>query len=426
VISGFPFATRRASIGAMLRIGWTVLLLSSGCDCHGWIVPEPSDGRDGSTLVADASGGSSADSGPRFPAGDAGDGDAGDAGDSGSCGGTPWDVAGAWTHERIDEVTNPGPVAVRTSMAVDAEGAVHLSYSNGDLRYATNASGAWVIEIVDPGPSGWSGTSLALGGDGTVRIAYHQGGGEDDEIRYASNASGAWSIETVGEGQQPDIALDEAGAAHLVYVGDWRIEHATNAAGDWRIETVSDEWDQMPSVAVGADGAVHAFADSAGGLHHFTKSAEGGEWSSETVVEDRSGFRDAAVDSCGRLHVAYENEDDERGLQYAVQEAGGGAWTVEPVKVFPSGHYVSLSLDAGNRAHIAFQAGLDGHVEYATNAGGDWRVEVVDPGEGSGNCIALGLGADAAWVAYYDIGDFAAGAERVNELRISRRDAVAK
>ena len=62
-----------------------------------------------------------------------------------------------------------------TSLGVDGAGKVHISYydvSNGDLKYATDASGAWKTYTVDAaGDVGWN-TSLALDGAGKVHITY--------------------------------------------------------------------------------------------------------------------------------------------------------------------------------------------------------------------------------------------------------------
>jgi hypothetical protein len=77
-----------------------------------------------------------------------------------------------------------------TSLALDAEGKAHISYLdpidsiNGNLKYATNKSDAWVTETVDC--TGFVGAyaSLALDGAGTPHISYYDQTTYD--LKYAS------------------------------------------------------------------------------------------------------------------------------------------------------------------------------------------------------------------------------------------------
>ena len=54
-----------------------------------------------------------------------------------------------WQYETVD---NSSSVGENASITLDSSGKVHISYfdyTNGDLKYATNASGAWVTIVVD-------------------------------------------------------------------------------------------------------------------------------------------------------------------------------------------------------------------------------------------------------------------------------------
>ena len=105
------------------------------------------------------------------------DGDGYDSEDSGGddCDDTdpgihPGAPDGTWILSTLDAEGNNG---LDTSLAVDADGAVHVSYHDStdeDLRYATNASGEWTIEVVDE--EGWTGihTSLVLDDDDAERV----------------------------------------------------------------------------------------------------------------------------------------------------------------------------------------------------------------------------------------------------------------
>ena len=63
----------------------------------------------------------------------------------------------AWDIVTVDSTGNVGEY---TSIAVDDSGKVHISYldrTNMDLKYAANASGAWVTETVTR-PEMWEAT----------------------------------------------------------------------------------------------------------------------------------------------------------------------------------------------------------------------------------------------------------------------------
>lgn len=85
-----------------------------------------------------------------------------------------YDVS-TWQYETVD---SPPGACYHTSLALDSSDNAHISYydsTSGDLKYATNASGSWVIETVDNvGDEGYVGryTSLGLDSSDKVHISY--------------------------------------------------------------------------------------------------------------------------------------------------------------------------------------------------------------------------------------------------------------
>jgi hypothetical protein len=74
---------------------------------------------------------------------------------------------------------------------VDSNKRVHISYldfaNGGDLEYATNVSGSWVIQTVDSdGDVGWY-NSIAVDSNNKAHISYYDGTNFD--LKYATNAS---------------------------------------------------------------------------------------------------------------------------------------------------------------------------------------------------------------------------------------------
>ena len=84
-----------------------------------------------------------------------------------------------WSISTIDSTGNVGDY---TSIAVDSNDKVHISYrdtSNQDLKYATNSSGSWIQSTIDSsGTTGWD-TSIAIGLSNIVHISYKSESGGD-------------------------------------------------------------------------------------------------------------------------------------------------------------------------------------------------------------------------------------------------------
>jgi ELWxxDGT repeat protein len=134
--------------------------------------------------------------------------------------------ASAWTNSTIDSVGNVGS---RTSIAIDSNDAVHISYhdiTNGDLKYATDQSGSWANTTVDSVGTVGQYTSIAIDSNDVVHISYYDSTNKD--LKYASNmqssiVSGVGGIikfvdrdTKVGQ-QGTSIAVDSNGDVHISY-----------------------------------------------------------------------------------------------------------------------------------------------------------------------------------------------------------------
>lgn len=134
---------------------------------------------------------------------------------------------GSWVVEVLDHTPNVG---WNTSIAVDSNNKVHISYSdpspildppgNGYLKYATNASGEWITQVIDDKDAGFF-TGIDVDSQDSVHIAYYAWDGSRGRLKYATNASGSWVIETVDEngavGLYCAIALDLQDRPHISY-----------------------------------------------------------------------------------------------------------------------------------------------------------------------------------------------------------------
>ena len=84
-----------------------------------------------------------------------------------------------------------------TSIAIDSNGYVHISYydcgeltggfcTKGDLKYATNASGSWKTYTIDSEGDVGEWTSIAIDSNGKVHISYLDD--TNNDLKYATNA----------------------------------------------------------------------------------------------------------------------------------------------------------------------------------------------------------------------------------------------
>jgi hypothetical protein len=129
---------------------------------------------------------------------------------------------GTWVAEPVDSDL----AGEFNSLALDANNKAHLSYCEyfGGLRYASNASGDWVSELVDASGCGY--TSLALDTDGHVHISYVSG----DHLMHAGNATGDWQLDTIDAAEPTGnyyayataITIDTDGAVHISYYAPGR------------------------------------------------------------------------------------------------------------------------------------------------------------------------------------------------------------
>jgi fibronectin type 3 domain-containing protein len=297
-----------------------------------------------------------------------------------------------------------------SSMTIDSADKVHLAYVNRmdtaiyELRHATNAFGAWIIDNVD---TSWGYPSIATDSSNHVHIATH--------FKYLSNVSGAWTTALYdARGVIPSIAVDGSGKAHISYLTETddpvsqgttrRILYGTNMSGVWTSETLFETFNipysalaldrsaspyvavvdyttlyvlfkvdgvwsgvylygglpisgscwLMPSIVADGSGRVHVVA----GNVYATNAS--GRWTTE--IYDASGdCPGMAVDRSLRPHLVYKAYDAATGnywLMHAVRGAAG--WKSERISHTPQpGQYLSIAIDSSGAGHFSFCNGGD-------------------------------------------------------------------
>jgi hypothetical protein len=294
-----------------------------------------------------------------------------------------------WTTYTIDSIGNVG---THTSIAVDANEKVHISYydfTNGKLKYATNATGSWVTLIVDSGSD--YGTGIALGANGKVHIVYDGAGGD---LKYATNATGSWVISTVESGAysgilgNDSIAIDSYGKVHISYfkASGFDLKYATNASGTWSTSII---------VNGGATGPLPGYSASIG------------------------------VDSNNKIHISYYDDALPDSIKYVTNMSG--SWVVTTIGTIglAAGWETSLAIDSNNKVHISYYVWTNDVLKYASNASGTWQTEFVDQNSGGVSDASLAIdkaNGNQINVVYSSYSDFKYATKLAGTWQISKID----
>ena len=248
-----------------------------------------------------------------------------------------------WTTETVDTD------GVQTSIAVDQNQNLHISYFSGVVKYGFRPadSSRWFTMDIAPG-GGYSElyTRLTLDPDGNPQICFTPG-----VLKYASFEQHQWKIQ--------------------------------------QIDPQSGEIDYTCSLAVAADGTRHIlwyqYGGPGGGFFLHLKHAvlQNGAWMARTVdFEGQTGKWNCLVlDAKGNPHVTYDSFLKGE-LKYAYWD--GKEWkrtVVDSPSISPNGlnsHGLgsSLVLSGDGKAQISYEE--DSTVKYAWEGESSWKIDTVD------------------------------------------------
>ncbi len=345
-----------------------------------------------------------------------------------------------WIIETVDsewDVDHSLPLSEKSediSMAIDPSDKIHIIYYdriNGDLMYATNASGSWVTITIDSEGNVGQRPSIAIDSSGKGHISYNEYiTSRHSRLKYATNVSGSWVTDIISDdtGRSSSIALDPSDKVHVSYF-DWaseRMTHATNTSGAWVSGAVYDggRYSNGSSIVIDTSGRIHIVHYSSwsntGYYVRYTNNTSGSWVTSNISVNDRIVYHiSGALDSSGKLHVSYykKNTSVSGSVIYATNSSD--SWVTETLEsVSESGHpplQSSIAVDSTDKVHISYYGLSDSDLRYATNTTGSWVSEMVetDVSLGFNNSIAI----DSTGRAHIAFSD-----DYRNELRHTQTD----
>jgi hypothetical protein len=178
---------------------------------------------------------------------------------------------------------------LHSSIAIDSNNKVHISYRKyGSLKYATNASGAWVTSTI---ALGGRCTSIAIDSNNKVHIIYYSTSTYSYYLKYATNASGSWVTSTIDwrtgstyitGGSSSSIAIDSNNKVHISYqdlpIETLDLKYATDASGSWVTSTIDSVGSvgEYSSIAIDSNNKVHiSYQDGTNGDLKYATDASG-------------------------------------------------------------------------------------------------------------------------------------------------------
>jgi len=180
---------------------------------------------------------------------------------------------------------SPAPgvfAALSGSVATDAAGHAHLSLVDataGTVLYATEASGNWTLETVSAGAA----PAIAVGPDGVPHISYVAG----NQIRHAVRGSSGWTSELV-DARSPVRALSSitVGSDGVIRVA-WAVTFtspydsvmvSTRGVGGFTAAPVATDLLNRLALAVDGAGAVHLAMEVGGAVNLHVDAGSGWSW----------------------------------------------------------------------------------------------------------------------------------------------------
>ncbi|MBN1425715.1 hypothetical protein JXA88_14265 [Candidatus Fermentibacteria bacterium] len=313
--------------------------------------------------------------------------------------------ASGWVIETVD--TN-GNVGRGPSLVLDAGDHPHISYcelGNNLVKYAWNDGSGWAIQIADVGDDWPTETSLAMGNDGSVHIAFLARFSLEPDacvLKYAFRPGPAdpWQTDNLGfvndEAASASIVLDQSGVPHVAFLGDGDLKLAYKDEAGWHIEPLyaPGYGGDSPSLVI-EGGTLHAsfYELNVDALYYLVKTPE--STSAELVDAEGSAGQGCsiAISSSNYPSLSYHFDELVDGLKYAWEDGTG--WHTEIVDTTGmSGFTSSLALNAAGHAHIAYSEGLQDDLRYARKAETGWSLFTVDSEGNVGHWVSLALDAD--------------------------------
>lgn len=227
--------------------------------------------------------------------------------------------------------------------------------------------------------------ALAVLGN-TFHVVWEEGA----RVYHRACRGGSWSTaRSVATGEQPAIAVDSYGVAHVVFVNEFNenfeIYHCRLSGSTWSLpRNVSNTTgvSSSPDIAISPDGVLHVvWADNTPGysvIYHAYWN--GSYWLNGPIPHATGGAPTVAVSNDGVVHVVWQDRDGST-VPYEVyhSQLNSAGWSL-PENLSDSVSRQSIIprivSDRQNELHVTWQEEADGHfsIYYTYGHVGFWSI----------------------------------------------------
>ena len=290
--------------------------------------------------------------------------------------------SGAWFWSLVKQGTTEAISSPH--IALDASDKAHIAYyswmdfvtETKDLKYATNKDGDWTDAPVDTAGNVGEPNSIAVGADGKVHISYADL--TNNMLKYARGVPPAWTVGSVDAipsgGRQNVIAVSPSGEAHVLYSSlgyPYAIKHALlGVTPDISVVTNSTMLGNPPLLAFGASGA--PWVGWRGDALDYA-SLQGSTWTGgSTGIPGVASLME--FDAAGKLHFYgssnyFPPEYPDGVLAVLHQTNAGGAWAqnISAVDFESNAYQVAIRVAPDGALHAMYVTTAGTCIKHATN-----------------------------------------------------------
>jgi hypothetical protein len=243
-----------------------------------------------------------------------------------------WDAqSGSWRKEAIR--LNSEVIAYYTSIVLDAEDHPSISFyeyrgpKDTDLKIRMRVVSwngtSWMVRTVDPEEGSGKFNSMAIDAQGHLHLAYANVSSGTEGLRYGYWDGKSWTTRVVDDtarnngdavGYSVAMALDKDGNPHIAYMDESTpmLKYAVRKQGQWQIQTVARlagiGYPDRNSIVVDENGRpfISYYDGGRGALN--VAYLEGQQWLIDRVEANATGFTSSIQIVNGQLWVSYADE----------------------------------------------------------------------------------------------------------------------